>query len=125
MTKPALLTVREVAEKLGITRFRVYRCIQRGDLPSVPARTGNTLFLVDEDDLQAYIDAGGPDNYDPQAAVLNGKWITTGEAARRTGLTMTVIRGMCHSGQLKFIQGGGPNGRLHVRASSIEKLIGN
>ena len=123
MENPALFTVTQVAEKLGVSRFRVYRAIQRGDLGSVLVRHGNRIFSVSEDDLQAYIDAGGPDNYDTSVAVRTRHWITTGEAAKRTGLTPAMIRGMCHTGELKSLQASGPGGRVHVRTSSIEQLL--
>lgn len=120
MPTPALLTVREVADKLGISTFRVYRRIRRNDLRAVPMRQGHFRFLVRADDLQAYIDAGGPHAL---TAPKPTQWITTGEAARRTGLSMETIRHLCYAGRLEFIQGGGKNGRLHVSARAVDELL--
>jgi excisionase family DNA binding protein len=123
MTDHALLTVKEVAEKLGITTFRVYRRIQRGDLKTTPARRGNVQFLIHPDDLQDYIDAGGEDILSSPRPSGDAGWITTGEAAQRTGLTMETIRAMCYSGRLLFTRGSGFGGRIHVSSASIDELL--
>jgi excisionase family DNA binding protein len=123
MTDNAPLTVKQVAEKLGITTFKVYRRIQRGDIKAFPSRRGNIRFLVDPADLQAYIDAGGEDLLSSPQRVDDAVWITTGEAARRTGLTMETIRAMCYSGRLLFTRGAGLGGRLRISSASVDELL--
>jgi len=123
MTDRVPLTVKQVAEKLGISTFKVYRRIQRGDIRAIPSRRGSVHFLVDPDDLQAYIDAGGAEVLSSPRPAGNADWITTGEAARRTGFSMETIRAMCYSGQLMFTRGAGRGGRLWVSAASLDKLF--
>lgn len=123
MTDPAPLTVKQVAEKLGISTFRVYRRIQRGDIKATPSRRGGVHFLVTEDDLQTYIDAGGEAILSRPRRPEDAAWISTGEAAKRTGLTMETIRAMCYSGRLLFIRGNGNGGQLRVSSASIDELL--
>lgn len=123
MTDAALLTVKDVAEKLGITTFRVYRRIQRGDLKTTPARRRNLQFLIHPADLQAYLDAGGEAVLSSPRRFNDPDWITTGEAAKRTGMTMETIRAMCYAGQLQYTRGAGAGGRLRVSSASIDELL--
>lgn len=53
---PKLLTVREIAEYLGVSRMTVYRMLHDGDIPSVRLRRS---FRVSEDDFAQYLRNAG------------------------------------------------------------------
>lgn len=123
MHNRTLLTVREAAAKLGVSVFKVYRRIQRGDIPAVPSRDGSVHFLIAEDDLDRYIADGGEKILTPPRRLADSDWITTGEAARRTGMTMEAVRNLCYAGRLTYLKGVGRNGRLKVSSASIDSLL--
>ena len=54
---PRTITVREVAEVLGISRNHAFRCVQRGEIPSF--RVGRRL-LVPTAFLDALLESGSP-----------------------------------------------------------------
>lgn len=97
MSDTRLLTVAEVAERLGLTEQRVYRRITRGDLPAERVMLRTPQYRIREEDLQTYIDAGG--GLTPPKA--NPLWLSTGEAARLTGISQAEIRRMCRAGDLR------------------------
>lgn len=124
MDNPALLTVDQVAEKLGISKHRVYRRIHRGDIPARPSRKGNAHYLVSEDDLQSYITAaqGHTDLTEPKIAP--SPFLSTAEAAMATGFSVETIRHMCYEGQLPYIRSGGkPRGHLRIPRTAVQELL--
>ncbi len=54
---PPLLTVREVAKRLGMAESAVYSKIQRGSLPAIKVTA--TAIRVLESELELYVDAAG------------------------------------------------------------------
>lgn len=125
---PALLTVEEVAERLGLSRYQVYRRIDRGDLKVTPFRRQNPKWkhprlLVDETSVQAYLDAGGPDRVS-FAPKVPGDWMTTREVAEVTGLSPQRIRELCADGALDHRKGPGPRGQFRVSRDSVRNLLG-
>ena len=48
-----LLTIKEVASRLKMNKFTIYRKVESGELPSV--RLGSRAVRVDEKDLNAWI----------------------------------------------------------------------
>jgi excisionase family DNA binding protein len=55
-TRAPLLTIPEVARRLGLHRDTVYRKIQRGEIPAVRIGRDETRQLrVDERELEAFI----------------------------------------------------------------------
>lgn len=123
MTDSALLTVSEVADRLGISTFRVYRRIQRGDLPATLSRSGKVRFLVSVADLEDYIDAGGGAVLSRPRASVADSWVSTGEAAQLTGFTMPTLRAMCYSGQLAYRRGSGSSGHFRISRSSLDRFV--
>jgi excisionase family DNA binding protein len=60
MSETKLLTTSEVAEKLGVTRWRVSQIIQSGKLK---AKKFGQIYLINEDDLKGVLErpkAGRP-----------------------------------------------------------------
>lgn len=123
MPETALLTVPEVAGRLGITTYRVYRRIQRGDLKASLSRQGNVQYLVAADELQRYIDAGGSAVLTPPQRVDNDDWMSTGSVAMLTGYSPEAIRKMCYQGQLKYSRGA-RGSHLRICRASVESLLG-
>ena len=54
-TQPRLLTVDEVAERLGVHRITVYRRIARGDIPAVRLGGHGAPLRVDADELERWL----------------------------------------------------------------------
>lgn len=124
MDNPALLTVQEVAEKLGMSKYRVYRRIHRGDIPSKPSRAGNSHYLVAPEDLDAYIAAGGEAKTLSEPKIAPSPYLTTAEAAQLTGFTVETIRTMCYEGRLPFIRTGGKaRGHLRIPRVAVQELL--
>lgn len=124
---PALLTVEEVAEKLGLSKYQVYRRIDRGDLKVTPFRRQNPKWkhprlLVDEASVQEYLDAGGPHrvSYAPR---VSGEWMTTREAAQLLGLSAQRIRELCTDGALEYRKGAGPRGQYRISRDSVHDFL--
>lgn len=124
MDNPALLTVEQVAEKLGISKYRVYRRIHRGDIPSVPSRAGNSHFLVSEEDLNNYIAAGGGANTLSSPKLARNPMMSTSEVAIATGFSVETVRQMCYEGRLPYVKGGGKQrGHLRIPRVAVEELL--
>ena len=47
MTAPALLPLREVERRLGLTRWTLYQLIRRGELPAIRLGSGHYRVSVD------------------------------------------------------------------------------
>jgi excisionase family DNA binding protein len=52
-----LLTVAEVAHRLGQNKFSVYRKIQAGTIPAIRLGDGRSAIRVRESELEAWLDA--------------------------------------------------------------------
>lgn len=120
MDEAALLTATEVAERLGISKWRLYRRIHRGDLQALVSRSGSSQFLITEQAVQEFIDAGGVDP-PPQPATntTDRDWISTTEAATLTGFSTETIRRLCRTGQIPHMRGTGPRGHLRISRSGL------
>jgi len=124
MDNDALLTVAEVAEQLGISRYQVYRRIQRGNLPSQQARKGNLHYLVRQSDVHAYNAAGG-------ANVMNAARLTedyeptlrVAQVAILTGFSAETVRHLCREGRLPSVKGYGPRGQYRIPVSAVDELL--
>lgn len=60
------VTVREMAQRMGVSRMTVYRLIHGGTLPA--ARFGQRLIRVRETDFRAYLDGAGHLAGEPERA---------------------------------------------------------
>lgn len=123
MDDSALLTVQQVAEKLGISKYRVYRRIHRGDIPSVPSRAGNAHFLVAQDDLDNYIAAGGGDTFLSAPKQARNPMMSTAEVAIATGFSVETVRQLCYDGRLPFVKGRTGRGQLRIPRVAVEELL--
>jgi excisionase family DNA binding protein len=54
--KDRLLTVNQVARKLGFLPRQIYMIIKKGDIPCVRIGLGRGVIRVKESDLEAYIE---------------------------------------------------------------------
>jgi excisionase family DNA binding protein len=122
MHNEELLTVRQVAEQLGISKYQVYRRIVRGDLPAQQARNGNVHYLIRAQALRQYIAAGGADVLSSPRADNQGM-LRASEVAQITGFSVEAIRRMCKEGRLAHIRGAGPKGHLRIPNSAVDALL--
>ena len=56
---PVLLTVKEVAQRLGMAESAVYAQIQRGSLPAIKITSRSIRIL--ESELELYLNPAGPE----------------------------------------------------------------
>ncbi len=63
---PVLLTVKEVAERLGVAESAVYAQIQRGVLPAIKI-TARAIRVL-ESEFETYLNPAGPELTVPEAA---------------------------------------------------------
>ena len=68
VSMPVLLTIAEVAARMGISKLAVYRRISGGDLRAI--RISSKALRVLELDLQAYLDPVGPELTVKEAAAV-------------------------------------------------------
>lgn len=123
MDNSALLTVKQVAERLGMSTYKVYRRIIRGDIKAQQARTGNVYYLVDPADLQEYIAAGEAHQLTPATHDRSGM-MRVSEVARLTGFTTDTVRRMCYAGRLPYVKGEGERGHLRIPRQAVEEMLG-
>lgn len=103
MAEQGFVSVPEAAVRLGLTQQQVYRRIFRGDLKaSREIKGGRAFYKITDADLQSYIDAGS--GLTPTKQVT--AYVSAGEAAQITGLSVPMIRKMCHNGMIKAMQFG-------------------
>lgn len=110
-----MLTVAQVAERLGLTAHQVYRRLSRGDIASVMGGMRQQQYFVRPDDLQQYIDAGQPLSVPKRDRMM----MTVPEVARVTGFTRETVRRLCYEGQLEFVRGPSRNGHLRIPRHSV------
>ena len=123
MVYPALFTVPEVAKKLGISTFQVYRRIHRGDLKAELTRGARTMYLIHEDKLNEYVAAGGPKTLSPLLKIED-EWVSTSEVALLTGHDPVTIRNLCYQGCLAYVKGKGVRGQLRIWMPSVRSFFG-
>lgn len=123
MDNHALMSVDEVAEKLGISKHRVYRRIHRGEIPASGARSGNSKFLVHPADLDEYIKNGGGADTRVIAEKAKNPMMSTSEVALATGWSVEYIRAMCYRGELPYVKGSSPRGQLRIPRAAVEDLL--
>lgn len=116
-----MLTVEQVADALKVSRYQVYRRIGRGDLPAVLSQGRWTRYLINADDLAAYIAAGGVDVLSPPG-VRDGSMLRVSEVASMTGLTVDAVRLMCKQGRLPYSRGVGRNAHFRIPLWAVEQL---
>jgi len=118
MEEPRQLTVPEAAERLGLTDQQVYRRISRGDLAATTILARNPQFRLAEDEVERYKAAGlaiSPTRPNPS-------WVTTTEAARRTGMSQAEIRRMCNAGELASRRGPSATGAYKIHVDSLRRF---
>lgn len=96
MDEPRSMTVAEAAQILGLSEQQVYRRITRGDIQATRVTSRNPHYVIAADEVERYSSAG----QDLTAPKPNPFWLTTGEAARLTGISQPEIRRMCKAGEL-------------------------
>ena len=122
MDNHELLTVRQVAEQLGISKYQVYRRIVRGDLPAQQARNGNLHYLIPAKVVEDYIAAGGAQVLSSPRTDDQGL-MRVSEVAIATGYSVEAIRRMCKEDRLPHIRGAGAKGHLRIPRSAVDELL--
>jgi excisionase family DNA binding protein len=122
---PALLTVEEVAEKLGISKYQVYRRIDRGDLRVTPFRRQrpewkHPRLLIAAQEVQEYTAAGRHLTYVPK---MPGEWMSTREVGEVLGISPDRVRELCNEGALVWRKGRGVRGQYRVRRDSVNSML--
>lgn len=115
------LTVPEVADKLGMSIHRVYRRIQRGDLPAAVGGPRNSQYYVNSDDLDAYIAAHAGKGLSWPAP--SRTMLRAGEAAVMLGFTVETVRRLCADGKLACHRGSGVRGHYRIPREAVEKYV--
>lgn len=121
MDSDATYTVAEAAEMLGVSRYQVYRRIVRGDLPALSSRRNNVHYLIPQESLHAYVDAGGADNLSAPH-IGRSAMMRPIEVAIATGYSVETIRRMCRVGRLSYIKGAGEHGHYRIPREEVERL---
>jgi excisionase family DNA binding protein len=116
------LTVGEVAEILGLSKYQVYRRIARGNLKAQRAHDNNVHYVVAREDVDAYVAAGGialtqvsPDT--------TGSMLRVSDVATMTGYSPDAIRKLCKSGRLPHVKGDGPRGHVRIPRDAVEEML--
>lgn len=122
MDRNDFLTVKEVAESLGISRYQVYRRIVRGDLKATEARQGNVHYLISTQALADYIAAGGGDVLSPPRHP-DATLLRVSQVALETGFSAESIRQMCIEGRISYTRGRGPKGHYRIPRSAVDDLL--
>jgi excisionase family DNA binding protein len=122
MDNDELLTVRQVAQQLGISKYQVYRRIVRGDLPAQQSHDRNVHYLIRAADVADYIAAGGADVLSPARVDTRGM-MRVSEVAIATGYSVESIRRMCKENRLPHIRGSGPRGHLRIPRTAVDELL--
>lgn len=117
MDNDELLTVSQVAQRLDISRYRVYRLIQSGDIQAHQARVGNPHYLIPSKALEEYIAAGQA----PPSA--KSSMMRASEVAMLTGFSTESVRRMCKEGRLPHSRGAGEKGHLRIPRSAVEEFL--
>ncbi len=119
MDTTSMLTVPQVAERLGLSVHQVYRRMERGDLPHTLGGRHGRQYLVDDATLQDYIDAGQPLSFPSRDKVM----LTASEVAALTGYSTETVRKMCYEGRLPFVRGSGRNGHLRIPREAVDAFL--
>lgn len=114
-----MLTVPEVAERLGLSAHQVYRRLSRGDIPSELGGARGQQYLVDAEVLEDYIAAGQPLSMAKRERSMLG----VPEVARMTGFTVEAVRKMCETGKFEYERGAGKNGHYRIKRSSVDAYM--
>lgn len=114
-----MLTVPEIAQRLGLTTGQVYRRLARGDMPSTMGGIRRQQYFVKPEDLQAYIDAGQPLTVPRRDRSM----MSVPEVSRATGFTDETVRKLCYEGRLGYVRGPGANGHLRIQRDSVEQYL--
>lgn len=122
MTDSTVLNVEQAAELLGISKWQLYRRIDRGNLKAIRSRRGTEHYEILKADLDAYIAAGGGDVLDPKDRE-DDEMLRVGEVARITGFAPETIRRMCYAGRLPYVKGAGIKGQLRVPRGAVTFLM--
>jgi excisionase family DNA binding protein len=118
----ALLTVKQVAQDLGLSKYQVYRRIVRGDIKAIRAHNKNLHYLVTVDDLAAYKAAGDPTRL-TSPRIDTGGMLRVSDVAQLTGFTVDRVRAMCYAGRLPYEKGKGERGHLRIPAAAVEEML--
>lgn len=116
-----MLSVPEVADKLGLTINQVYRRLHRGDLAWEFGGWMNRQYLVDADVLDEYINAGRP--LSPPAK--DTTMLAVPEVSKLTGFTVETVRKLCYRGVLTYVRGTGKAGHLRIHKASVDAYLKN
>lgn len=122
MDDARLLSVAQVAEKLGLTKHQVYRRIARGDLPATLSRQGTLRYVIAEDVVERYI-AAGQNALSAPAVDLTMLRVT--QVAAMTGFGAETVRRMVHQGIFPSVRGNGPKGHLRIPRRAVEEYLAN
>lgn len=119
------VTVTQAAERLGISRYQVYRRITRGDLPATKVRGTGIHWTIKEEDLTDYIAAGGAQVLSaPREVARDDDTLRVPEVAILTGYSAETIRRMCRDGSLPYQKGTGLKGHFHIPREAVSQLMG-
>jgi excisionase family DNA binding protein len=119
MATTVMLTAHEVADRLGMSVHRVYRRLERGDIPFVYGGRHGRQYLVDSDALEKYIDAGQPLGFPER----NKSMLSASEVAALTGYSAETVRKLCYEGKMAYVRGSGRTGHLRIPREAVDAFL--
>ena len=114
------LTVAEAAEKLGLSTEQVYRRIHSGHLRATRERLWRQKYLISNDAIREYLDAGGEVNVD----IL--PMLRVSHVCQITGFTPETVRLLIREGHLDAVRGPGKNGGVghyRITRASVDRYL--
>lgn len=118
------VNVAQAASRLGISKYQVYRRIMRGDLAAEKVRGTGIHWMIKEEDLAAYIAAGGAQVLSaPREIPRDDDALRVPEVAMLTGYSAETIREMCHDGMIPHTKGRGHKGHFRIPRSALHDLM--
>lgn len=118
-----MLTVNEVATRLRVSKYTVYRLIHSRSLPAVKMRnhSGRSAFRVSEEAVAGYLREGPPQI--PLTAGGEPALLTAAEVANRLRCSVESVRRLVREGDLVATRNAGRNSHLRVSESALRDFL--
>lgn len=116
MDDTRLVSVAEAADRLGMSKWQVYRRIERGDIKAELKNKPTARYMIPESELTS----PKPDLSPPSTPAL---LMRVGEVAAMTGLTTSSIRRLCQQGMLPTAPRPTERSQYRIPRSAVEQLF--
>jgi excisionase family DNA binding protein len=118
-----MLTVLEVCDALGISKYTCYRLIHDGKMPAVQVSGGRHRYMVKPEVLEKFTST--EDFYDVEPAyIVNGpKLMTASEVASVLRCATETVRRLAASGELKAVRNPGRNSHWRIDRRAVTAYL--